>query len=156
MKKGNLGIRLAAYGVIAFVLAYIGSSTLLFLVLGVALLAEKNEWAVRQVIQAIVLCYIATIVRSIFGIVDFIGSIPVIGAVWDVLTGIVYSVLDLAVLACAIVGIMKNLKDEDADIPVARKIADWVYGVAAEKVAPAPAKEVEQKEEAPAKEESAE
>lgn len=146
MKKGNLGIRLAAYGVIAFILSYVGSSTLLFLVLGVALLVEKNEWAVRQVIQAIVLCYIATIIRSIIGIFNFIDAIPVIGAIWDGLTGIVYSLIDLVVLACAVVGVMKNLKDEEADIPVARKVADWVYGVAAEKAAPV--KEVEKKEEA--------
>lgn len=147
MKKGNLGIRLAVYGVAAFILSYVGSSTVLFLVLGIALIAEKNEWAVRQVIQAIVLFYLASIVRSVLGLADFIEAVPVIGSIWNALTGIIYSLIDLVVLACAVVGIIKNLKDEDADIPVARKVADWVYGVAAEKAAPA--KEVEKKEEAP-------
>lgn len=128
MKKGNFGIRLAAYGVVAFFLAYMGAATLLFLLLGVALLAEKNEWTVRQILQALVLCYVASVVRSIFGIVDFIGNIPLLGTLWNVLTGIVYAVVDLAVLVCAIVGIVRNLKDEDASIPVARRFADWVYG----------------------------
>lgn len=147
MKKGNFGIRLAAYGVVAFFLAYMGAATLLFLLLGVALLAEKNEWTVRQILQALVLCYVASIVRSIFGIVDFIGKIPLLGTLWNVLTGIVYGVVDLAVLVCAIVGIIRNLKDEDASIPVARKFADWVCG-AANKAVVTPAKAVEQKEEA--------
>ena len=139
MKKGTLGIRLAFYGVLAFVLAYLGYSTLLFLVLGVALLVEKDEWTVRQVLQAVVLCFITSIVRNVFGAVGFVGDIPFIGAIWDVVTGIIEAVLELIVLACAVAGIIKNMNDRDADLPIAKNIADWAYGVVKAKEAPAPA-----------------
>ena len=143
MRKGTLGIRLAFYGVLAFVLGYLGYSTLLFLLLGVALLVEKDEWTVRQVLQAVVLCFIASIVRSLFNAVDFIGDIPFIGAVWNVVTNIIEAIVELLVLVCAITGIIKNMKEQDADLPLAKNVADWAYGVVKEKAAPAPAAPVQ-------------
>lgn len=147
MKKGTLGIRLAFYGVLAFVLGYLGYSTLLFLVLGVALLVEKDEWTVRQVLQAVVLCFITIIVRNLFNAVDFVGDIPFIGAVWNVVTNIIEAVLELIVFACAVAGIIKNMKDQDAGIPLAKNIADWAYGVVKAKAAPAPVQAIPVQEE---------
>lgn len=129
MEKGNFGIRLCVYTVLAFMLAYFGSTTLLFLIAGVVLIGEKNEWAFRQVVQAIVLCYIGSIVSRFFNIFDFIGSIPFVGAAWNVIVGIIEGLVDLAVLVFAIVAIIKNLKGQDANIPLAKNVADWVYGV---------------------------
>lgn len=129
MEKGNFGIRLCVYTVLAFMLAYFGSTTLLFLIAGVVLIGEKNEWAFRQVVQAIVLCYVGSIVSRFFNLFDFIGSIPFVGSAWNVIVGIIESLVDLAVLVFAIVAIIKNLKGQDADIPVAKNIADWAYGV---------------------------
>lgn len=130
MEKGNFGIRLCVYTVLAFMLAYLGSTTLLFLIAGVVLIGEKNEWAFRQVVQAIVLCYVGTLVSRFFNIFDFIGSIPFVGAAWNVIVGIIESLVDLAVLVFIILGIVRNLKGQDANIPVAKLLANWVYGVA--------------------------
>lgn len=139
MRKGNFGIRLAFYGVLAFALAYLGYSTLLFLILGVALLAEKDEWTVRQVLQAVVLCFISSIVRNVFNVLGIIGDIPLLGNLWNVISGLFEAVVELIVLACAVSGIIKNVKDQDADIPGAKALADWAYGVVKAKAAPAPA-----------------
>lgn len=149
MKKGNFGIRLAFYGVLAFVLAYLGSTTLLFLLAAVAIYVEKDEWASRQVMQAIIVCFAASVLRNVLYDIDIIGDIPFIGSVWSVLTSIIYSVIDLLVLVLCVVGIIKNLKDQDADIPVAKNIADWAYGVVKVKAAPAQAAPAQ---EAPAQE----
>lgn len=145
--KGNYGIRLAAYTVLAFLLAYFGSTTLLFLVLGVVLLAEKNEWATRQVLQALVLCYVGMIVRNVLNIFDFVYDIPsmfiditalyniasVLVKIWSTIEGLINWVVDLAVLVMIIVGIIRNLKDQDANIPVVKDVVNWVYGIAKEK-----------------------
>lgn len=130
MEKGNFGIRLCVYTVLAFILAYLGSSTLLFLIAGVVLIGEKNEWAFRQVVQAIVLCYVGTLVSRFFNIFDFIGSIPFVGAAWNVIVGVIEGLIDLAVLVFIILAIVRNLKGQDANIPLAKNIANWVYGVA--------------------------
>ena len=154
--KGNYGIRLAAYTVLAFLLSYFGSTTLLFLVLGVVLLAEKNEWATRQVLQALVLCYVGVIVRNVLNIFDFVYDIPsmfvsvdvlfnvanVLVKIWRTIENLINSVVDLAVLVLVVIGIIKNLKDQDANLPLVKNVVDWVYDIAKEKK--------EKKEEAPA------
>ena len=72
MEKGKLGIRLSFYAVAAFILAFLGYSTVLALLAGFVLIVEKNEWASRQVIQAFFLCIFADIVNGILNIFDFL------------------------------------------------------------------------------------
>lgn len=133
MQKGKLGIRLCFYTVLGFILAAIGASTLLFLLAGVVLLVEKDEWANRQIIQAVFLCLIESVVSNILYEVGkfFTGSI--LGNVWYKVDSGVMIVVSIIVFAFCIVGILKNLKGEDAEIPLANSFADWAYGVAAEK-----------------------
>lgn len=130
MEKGKYGVRLCFYTVSAFVLAYLGYSTALFLLAGMVLIGEKNEWAFRQVIQAICLCVIRNMVSSILGVFDFIYKIPFIGSVWGVIDGLIEAAVSILVLVFCIVGILKNIKGNDADIIGARKFADWAYGAA--------------------------
>lgn len=139
MEKGKFGVRMCFYTVSAFVLAYLGYSTALFLLAGVVLIAEKNEWATRQVIQAICLCVVENIAASILNLLDFLYKIPVIGSLWGAVDSLIGSIISLVVLAFCIVGIMKNIKGNDADIIGARKFADWAYGVVTVKPQAAPA-----------------
>lgn len=142
MEKGNYGIRLCVYTVLAFLFAYLGSTTLLFLVAGVVLIGEKNEWAFRQVVQAIVLCYIGTLISRFFGLFSFVYSIPYIGSAWSTVVNLINDLVDLAVLVFAIIAVVRNLKGQDANLPLAKNVANWVYGIVTPKkvkVAPAPA-----------------
>lgn len=142
MGKGKLGVRICFYTVSAFVLAALGQSLLLFLLAGMVLVVEKDEWGIRQIIQAIVLCLINNVVSSLMSIFDFLYNIPIISRMWGAVDSIVSAVIGIAVLAFCIVGILKNIKGQDASIPLADKFADWAYGVVrkpAAPVAPAPA-----------------
>lgn len=142
MEKGKFGIRLCFYTVSAFILAYLGYTTPLFLLAGVVLLAEKSEWATRQVIQAICLCVISSLVNGLLNVFDFLYQIPIITHLWGVVDGLVGAVVSIMVLVFCIVGILKNIKGKDADIILARKFADWAYGIVTQVVptpAPAPA-----------------
>lgn len=139
MEKGKLGLRICFYTVLAFLIVAIhGGITLLFLLAGVLLLVEKNEWGVRQVIQALALNMVTSVVYSVLNAFDFIYKIPFIGTAWGGIHSLISSILAIVVFALCIVGILKNLKGEDAAIPLANKFADWAYGVVAQKtVAPA-------------------
>ena len=134
--KGKYGIRLAVYGVLAFILAYLGSTTLLFLLLGVVLLAEKNEWATRQVLQAVVLYFTATLLKNVIGLFDFMYNIAFISVVWGVIVKVIYAIIKYGVLILVLDSIIKNLKDQDAELPLLNKVVDWMYGVVKEKVKP--------------------
>lgn len=129
MEKGVLGIRLCFYTVLAFVLAALGYSTLLFLLAGVVLIVEKNAWATRQVIQALCLCFVSGILNEILGIFDFMYSIPIVGTGWRIIDGILTGALNIAVLVFVIIAIIRNAKGQEANVPLANKFANWAYGI---------------------------
>ena len=129
MEKGKLGLRLSFYGVAAFILAFLGQTTLLCLLAGVVLIVEKNEWAGRQVLQALCLCLVASLISNIFGVVDFIYDLPVISTVWSTIIGIVNSVVNVFVLIFCIVGLARNVSGKEADIPFASNFANWAFGI---------------------------
>lgn len=128
MEKGKYGIRLAFYGVVAFILAIFGWTTALILLTGVVIIGEKNEWASRQAIQAIFLAMISGIVSSFFGIFSFFYSIPFFGSVWGTIVSIIESIIDIAILVFAIIAIVRNAKGQEANVPLASKFAHWAYG----------------------------
>lgn len=144
MEKGKLGIRLCFYGVTAFILAILGYSTLLFLLAGVVLLVEKDEWASRQVIQAFCLCVISSLIYDILGAFDFLYNVPVLGSIWGTIISVINGLISLVVFALCIVGILNNAKGKEANIPLASKFADWAFGIVTQKVAPQPAQNFQQ------------
>lgn len=139
MEKGKLGIRFGFYGVLAFVLAYLGYTTLLFLLAGLVVLVEKDEWTSRQVLQAFFLGVAGTLLKEFVGVFDFIYKvdIPFIARAWSWFVEGVYAIIYIAILVFAIIGIVKNAKGKEANIPLASHLADWAYGVVRKKaVAP--------------------
>ncbi len=136
MEKGKFGIKICFYTVLAFVLAALGQSLLLFLVAGVVLLAEKSEWGIRQVIQAIILCFTQSIIDKVIGLFSFLYYIPYIDTVWSKTTSILDSVIWLLVAIFCIIGILNNVKGKDAGIPLASKFADWAYGLVQKNTTP--------------------
>ncbi len=129
MEKGKFGIKMCFYTALAFVLAYLGYSTILFLIAGVVIFVEKDEWAGRQVIQAIGLCFLGTIVRTILSIFDPIARIPMLGTMWNVGTSMINSVVSIVVLVFCLVGLLNNLKGKEANIIGLSKLSDWAYGI---------------------------
>ncbi len=116
------------------ILVIFGYNTLLFLLAGVVLVGEKNEWATRQVIQAICLSFAADILTAVFGLFDFVYRIPFIGSAWGTIIGIITGLVRIAVWVFAIIAIVKTAKGKEAGVPLADKFANWAYG----KVVPKP------------------
>lgn len=129
MEKGKFGIKMCFYTALAFVLAYLGYSTILFMIAGVVIFVEKDEWAGRQVIQAIGLCFLGTLVRTILSIFDPIARIPMLGTMWNVGTGMINSVVSIVVLVFCLVGLLNNLKGKEANIIGLSKLSGWAYGI---------------------------
>lgn len=129
MEKGKLGIRLCFYSTLAFILAFLGYSTLLFLLAGVVLIAEKDEFTTRQVIQAFCLCIVNTLLSSILGIFDFFYKIPIFGTIWSAILSVISSIISLIVFIFCIIGIVRTAKGKEANIPLAGKFANWAYGI---------------------------
>lgn len=128
MEKGKYGIRLSFYAVLAFILVIFRFDTLLFLLAGVVLIGEKNEWACRQVIEAICLTFVLNIISTVFGIFDFVYNIPFVGTAWGTIIDVITSLVEIAIWVFAIIAIVKTAKGKEAGIPLADKFANWAYG----------------------------
>ena len=79
MQKGKFGVCLWFYAVLAFVLAFLGQTLLCGLLLGFVILAEKNEWLSKQVMQAFFLTLASSLVGSVLDILNVFRSIPFVG-----------------------------------------------------------------------------
>ena len=127
MQKGKFGVCLWFYAVLAFVLAFLGQTLLCGLLLGFVILAEKNEWLSKQVMQAFFLTLASSLVGSVLDILNVFRSIPFVG---NGITGLV----SLIILVFCIIAITKVVKEQDAGLPLVSKLANRAFGLLEQKV----------------------
>lgn len=130
MKKGKFGLSLAAIAIIAFGFTILRQPTAVLLVCGFALLAEKDEWLNRQVLQALLLTlvyYLVDLVAGwIFGVLsrffDWVKLYRVVETISkvDLFIG---SVLYLGLIGLSIFAIVRLLSDKEAGLPLISKLA---------------------------------
>ncbi len=138
MAKTKFGVNPAFYAILAFVLAFFGSTTWLVVLTVYLIAAEQNEWAARQSIQAMTLSFIPSIVSGLFGLVGFINKIPFVGKVWYWFDYSIDSILAIVVAVFCLIGLIKVIGGKEANLPLLSKFADWTYGKVAPKAATQP------------------
>ena len=145
MEKGKLGIRLSVYAVLAFILAAFGMYLGIIGLLAVVLIAEKDEWASRQVLQALMLCLLPSVVGIFFHVFDFMdwfgwasygSAVYKIAVIWGRFNTVINWLVNIAVYVFALIGILNVSKGKEAGIPVFANFANWAYGKVAVKVQP--------------------
>lgn len=138
MNKGKFGIVLPFYGILAFVLAFLGQTLLCGLLLGFVIAAEKDEWASKQVMQAFFLTLFSSVVSGVLSILNVFNAIPFVGTVFNTIFGIINGIVSLVILVFAIIGIVNVCKGKDASVPVFSGLASKVYGMVKQTVYTAP------------------
>ena len=134
MEKGKFGISMAFYAVLGFILAVLGWETALFLLAGVVIFVEKNEWASRQLIQAICLVMVSSIIAEAFTLLgcfdwtSWVGGTYSLYTVWSRTRSIVYYGVEIVVFLFGLLAILKVAKGKEAGVPLADKFANWAYG----------------------------
>ena len=133
MQKGKFGVCLWFYAVLAFVLAFLGQTLLCGLLLGFVILAEKNEWLSKQVMQAFFLT-LASLVGSVLDILNVFRSIPFVGTAVSVVFNGITGLVSLIILVFCIIAITKVVKEQDAGLPLVSKLANRAFGLLEQKV----------------------
>ena len=127
MRKGTTGLNLSFYAVIGFILAILGQTLLGGLLIGFAIIVEKDKWLVQQTITAFVLSIASSVISTILNAINVFSAIPFVGSavnkMIDSITGLIFFVI---LIAC-LIAISRVKNDKDADIPLASKFAKWVY-----------------------------
>lgn len=129
MRKGRFGIVLCLYPILAFACVIVDQPLLCGLVFGFALFAERDEWASRQTLQALALCAATELLRSVLHyVVDFfpnyISLFYYITVVLNIFSGLIY----LAAIVLSILGILRVMKDREADLPLLGELAFRAFG----------------------------
>ena len=133
MEKGKLGIRVSVYAVLAFIFAAFGLDLGIVALFAVVLIAEKDEWATRQTLQALLLCLVPNIIGIFFRGFDFIGwfswsRLYIISTVWSRITSVINWGVDIFVYVFAFLAILNVSKGKEAGIPLISNFANWAYG----------------------------
>lgn len=128
MKKDRFGISITFYAVLGFVFAILGQTLLGGLLLGFSIVAVQDEWLTRQTLQAFFLSLISGFVSVIIGAVSWSYRIPFLGTVLSGIFGIITALATLVILILAIIGLLNVIREEDANVPCCRGLADKVFG----------------------------
>lgn len=137
MTKGKFGLSPAAIAVIAFGFAALRQPQSVLLVVGFALLAEKDEWLNKQAMQALLLTityYLAELVTSwVFsGIIRFSGWTKLYSAASAISTAasFVSGILYLALIVLSVLAVLRVLRGKDAGLPILAKMAGGDFAAA--------------------------
>ncbi|HHX60242.1 MAG TPA: zinc ribbon domain-containing protein [Epulopiscium sp.] len=131
MEKGKFGISVSIIAVIAFIFAILQQPQSVLLVVGFALLAEKNEWLNKQVMQSLLLTityYVASLVVGFifggisrgFATVDFYTLSNLAGGINSFIGG----VLQIALIIFSVIAILNVMRGKDAGVPYFSKLMD--------------------------------
>lgn len=138
--KGAYGLSLTSVAVIAFGFAMLQQLQSVLLVVGFALVSEKDEWLNHQVLQALLLTigyYMAVLVTGwIFGglarffrFVGIYSGASALNSVNSVVGGILY----IALVVLAVLAILRVLKGKDANLPFIAKMAGGDFATVLQK-----------------------
>ena len=125
--KGELGIRLTWLAGLGFVLGILGQTLLLSLLLRLILVKERNEWLSRQTMCAFLLCLVDSVVGVINGVLGILYAIPLLRSVFSGLFGLVFGLVNLALLVLAILGAVHVAAGRENGVPVLDKLADSAF-----------------------------
>ena len=138
MEKGKLGITLGAIAALSFILAYLSWGTALILIVGVALIVEKNDWLSKQVIKALYFTVLYSLAMSILNIgFDILyGTIGNINFIYNLLRTIdklATRIIDIGVLIICALAALKVVKGEEAAVPLVDHLVDQTLGLIKDK-----------------------
>lgn len=129
MRKGKLGVVVCLYPILGFVCVILNQPLLCALIFSFVLVAERDEWAGRQCLQAVGLSAIAVVLREL--LVYSVNLFPVyidffhfLSTAFGTLSALVY----LAAIITSIVAITRVMKDQEASLPGLDRLAYRAYG----------------------------
>ena len=128
MKKGKFGIVLCFYPIAAFAAVILNFPLICFALAAIAIFIERDEWAGRQTLQA----WMASVLVFFFDQVADWGvnlvPVPFLSSLLSVVYTILFVAVYLAAILFSVLGIIRVMKDQEANIPFLSELAYRIYG----------------------------
>lgn len=144
MKKGKFGLVLCLYPILGFVCVILRQPLLCAAVLALAVFLEKDSWAGRQTFQAWVLSLVISFFDNVLTRVAallhnaFMNNLYFLADFISGLISVVSALVYLAAIVFSIMGILRVMKDEEANLPLLADLAYRIYGQRKPRTAPVP------------------
>ena len=132
MKKDQFGITLRFYAVVGFLLALLGQTTLCMLLLGFVIVVQKDEWLIKQAIQAFLLSLAPLLLRFMSTGLSLVDKVPLFGALFTWIATTLVATVNFVVLLLCVYAIFNAVREKDGGIFGFKNFADWAYGAAAD------------------------
>ena len=85
--------------------------------MGFVIVAEKNEWLTRQVIQAFFLTIIVSVINAVLDLLNIFGNVPIVGTAIGVVFNVISTIVSIVVLVFVIIAMVKVVKGQEANMP---------------------------------------
>lgn len=128
MRKGKFGLTLAFYPIAALVCVIVKQPVLCALVTALAIFVEKDEWAGRQSLQALCLGIFLWFFSDLLPWGTSFFPIPILKQILQAGAAVLSVLLYLAVILLSILGILRVMKEQEADLPLLSDLAYRAYG----------------------------
>lgn len=128
MKKGRFGLVLCFYPIAAFAAVILKQPLLCLALLGFAVFLEKDEWAGRQTIQATALALLVSFFDQMVPWFVSLFNLTFLAGFFNIVTSVLLALIYLAAIVLSVLGILRVMKDREANIPLASDLAYRLYG----------------------------
>ena len=128
MRKGKFGLALAFYPIAAFICVIVKQPVLCALVTALAIFVEKDEWAGRQSLQALCLGIFLWFFSDLLPWAASLFPIPFLKQILQAGATVLYVLLYLAAILLSILGILRVMKEQEADLPLLSDLTYHAYG----------------------------
>lgn len=128
MKKGKFGIVLCFYPIAAFAAVILNCPLVCLLITAAAIFLERDEWVGRQTLQAEMAAVIVFFFDKVIRWSADRLPIPFLADFLSVVSTIFFVLVYLAAILFSILGIIRVMKDQEANIPLLSELAYRIYG----------------------------
>lgn len=128
MRKGKFGIVLCFYPIAAFAAVILNAPLICAALAAVAIFVERDEWAGRQTLQAWMASALVFFFERVVNWGVSIISIPFFSTFLSVVSTIFFVLVYLAAILFSILGIIRVMKDQEANVPFFSELAYRIYG----------------------------
>lgn len=128
MKKGKFGLSLLVYPVAAFACIILKQPALCALLCALPIFLERDEWAGRQCLQAIMLAGFLWIFGSIVPWLASLCVIPVLNTIILTIANVLHVLVYMVAIFLSILAIIRTSKGQEANLPILSELAYRAYG----------------------------
>ncbi|HOV68829.1 MAG TPA: hypothetical protein PLZ84_00730 [Clostridia bacterium] len=157
MKLGKYGLSLAAVGALSFVLCFLGVIEALILVLAYCVIVEKDQYLIKQSLQALYLLIAYNLIITAIGwifsffiwLFKLVSAYEVVESIMNI-NSFVDGVIYVGLFVLSLLAVINILRGRDAGVPLINTLADATMGKVIPKAPPCSAYPAQPQWQAPA------